>query len=144
MMRIFTITIIVIFCSFRLFAPEVEHTFTVTLPEVVITAKSVVSLERLTVYNPVKGQTDSTPDRTSIGAKIDTHNPLKHRWIALSQDLLKEYPYGSYVLISGTGIYDGKWRVMDCMNARYKNSADVLTHHKTGRWLDGKAKLERA
>lgn len=140
MKNVLLILLILLFCKTA--NPYTSNQYVHILPEVTVTATRIYPLERLTVYNPKRSQTDRTPDRTSIGAKIDTRNPLKHRWIAVSQDMLEQFPYGSKVLITGTGKYDGVWTVMDCMNKRYTQSADILTHHKTGRWLNGEAKIQ--
>ena len=43
-----------------------------------------------TVYNAVPEQTDSTPFITASGSIINPDCPEVHRWVAVSQDMLKE------------------------------------------------------
>lgn len=82
----------------------------------------------VTVYNPVKEQCDADYWITASGAIIDTLNPLKHRWIAVSRDLYLRYglQWGQKIFIVGTGVYDGVWEVQDLMNRRWKNRIDLL------------------
>lgn len=83
-----------------------------------------------TCYIPTSSQCDSTPAITASNKKIDTINPLKHRWIAVSRDLLKHLSFGDTVEVSGTGVYDGKWIVNDVMNKRHKQMIDFLVGGK--------------
>jgi 3D (Asp-Asp-Asp) domain-containing protein len=91
-----------------------------------------------TVYNAVPMQTDDTPLITASGAKITKGKPYEHRWLAVSRDLLDDYPFGSIVYITGVGKYNGYWKVQDVMNKRYKNSIDLLVNNnvKYGKWED--------
>ena len=87
----------------------------------------------LTGYNAVPGQTDSTPDITSIGAYS---NP--EVIAARSQDLADVLPYGTVVEIDGPAATSTTcgyravspligYRVIgDAMNSKIKNSVDVL------------------
>lgn len=83
-----------------------------------------------TMYYPVSGQTDSDPDITADGSRIDIPNASNHRWIAVSRNLLKrwggELSYGDKVLISGAGHKDGVYEIHDTMNRRFKNRIDFL------------------
>jgi 3D (Asp-Asp-Asp) domain-containing protein len=83
-------------------------------------------------------QTDDTPLITASGAKITKGKPYEHRWLAVSRDLLDDYPFGSIVYITGVGKYNGYWKVQDVMNKRYKNSIDLLVNNdvKHGKWED--------
>lgn len=78
-----------------------------------------------TTYNAEIKQTDSTPKMTSAMYHIDK-NPFKHRYIALSKDLLKIFPYGTEIRLKGTGIYDGIYIVADMLNTRYRRRVDIL------------------
>ena len=42
----------------------------------------------VTMYNAIVGQTDSTPDITADGTKINVNKATEHRYVALSRDLL--------------------------------------------------------
>ena len=44
----------------------------------------------VTMYNPTRGQTDSTPNITADGTRINPRKASSYRYIALSRDLLKE------------------------------------------------------
>ena len=75
---------------------------------------------KVTAYRPIKSQTDSTPDFTSI------NTPAVMGVCAVSQDLLKTgaFHYGDVILVPGLGTY----LVMDTMNARHKQSVDILVY----------------
>ncbi len=79
-----------------------------------------------TCYYPTIGQTDSSPFITADNSKINKTHPLKHRWIAVSRDLLEVFDYGDTVNVLGTWVYDGKWIIHDTMNKRFKNKIDFL------------------
>jgi 3D (Asp-Asp-Asp) domain-containing protein len=80
----------------------------------------------LTTYTTSVKETDSTPNITASGFKIDTLNPMKHRIIAVSRDLKKKWKFGTKVRITGAGKYDGTYYVRDVMNKRYKKRIDIL------------------
>jgi len=96
-----------------------------------------VILVTATIYHAVPEQTDSTPDITASGARIDINNPLKHRWIAVSRDLEdKGFVFGVKVCVTGAGQLDGIWTVQDRMNSRWTNRIDFLVNEelKDGKW----------
>jgi 3D (Asp-Asp-Asp) domain-containing protein len=80
----------------------------------------------MTTYKATETETDSTPNITASGFKIDTNNAKKHRIIAVSRDLKKKLKFGSKVRIEGAGKYDGIYGVHDVMNKRYKKRIDIL------------------
>lgn len=88
-----------------------------------------------TVYNAVPEQTNSDPGHTAFMFELDLNNPYKHRIIAVSRDLLKTYPKGTKVKVTGTS-YDGVFVVMDKMNKRYTNRIDLLINEdmRIGNW----------
>ena len=97
-----------------------------------------------TVYNAVPEQTDSTPFITASGAQINQQHPELHRWVAVSQDMLKRgYKFGMYIEVSGAGDLDGIWEIQDVMNKRYTNCIDFLVENnrKLGKWNNVKVKL---
>jgi 3D (Asp-Asp-Asp) domain-containing protein len=97
-----------------------------------------------TVYNAVPEQTDSTPFITASGAQINKDNPEHHRWVAVSQDMLKRgYKFGMCIEVQGAGDLDGVWEIQDVMNKRYTNSIDFLVENtrKLGKWKGVKIKL---
>ena len=89
----------------------------------------------VTVYNAVPEQTNSDPGHTASMFKLDLSNPYKHRIIAVSRNLLKEFPMHSKVRITGTS-YDGIYIVEDKMNKRYVDRIDILINvgMKIGKW----------
>ena len=94
-----------------------------------------------TVYNAVVEQCNSDPEHTAFMFKLDLSDPYKHRIIAVSRDLLNEFPNGTKVYVSGTK-YDGIFTVRDKMNKRYTNRIDILinTNMKIGSWKNAKIK----
>lgn len=88
-----------------------------------------------TVYNAVPEQTNSDPGHTAFMFELDLNDPYKHRIIAVSRDLLKKYPKGTKVQVTGTS-YDGVFVVMDKMNKRYTNRIDLLINEdmQIGNW----------
>lgn len=88
--------------------------------------KPNVDVVTLTTYCPSSGETDSTPNITASGYKIDTTNPRRHRIIAISRDLKKKWKFNQKVRIRKAGKYNGVYTVKDLMNKRYKNRVDIL------------------
>ena len=81
----------------------------------------------LTTYSPIESETDSTPDLTASGFKIDTDNPGKHKIVAVSRDLKRKgWTFGRKVRIKKAGRYNGVYTIRDLMNKRHKNRVDVL------------------
>ena len=84
----------------------------------------------VTMYNPAKSQTDSTPNETADGTKINPNKASEYRYVALSRDLIARwggpFNYGDYVMLKGTGEYDGMYQVKDTMNPRLINRVDIL------------------
>ena len=85
----------------------------------------------VTTYNPTRGQTDSTPNITADGTRINPRKATQYRYVALSRDLLQRwggpFQYGDYIVIEGTGEQDGVYQVRDTMNPRFTNRVDILT-----------------
>ena len=86
----------------------------------------------LTGYHPVRKQTDSTPDVTADGTKIDVNRAGEYRYVALSRDLIDKWggdiKFGDFILIKGTpnGKHDGIYQVRDTMNERHTDWIDIL------------------
>ncbi len=85
----------------------------------------------VTTYNPTKAQTDDTPNITADGTRIKPWKATDYRYVALSRDLLSRwggpFEYGDYIIIEGTGKYDGIYQVRDTMNRKWVNRVDILT-----------------
>jgi len=83
-----------------------------------------------TMYHPVLGQCDDSPDVTADQTKIPNIDSCSHLcWIAVSQDLLwfNDGPirYGDTVYIDA-GHKTGYYIVHDAMNRRFKKKIDFL------------------
>ena len=91
-----------------------------------------------TIYHAVEAQTDSTPNITASGYKINMDDPLSDRIIAVSWDLENEYKFkmGDKVHVEGAGLLDGIWFVRDRMNPRFRKRIDFLVPQsmKGGKW----------
>jgi 3D (Asp-Asp-Asp) domain-containing protein len=103
----------------------------------------------VTRYNPVIDQCDEDPLITADNSKIDLRK-LKNeelRWVAVSRDLLGEFSYGDTIKLTcqNDSSINGFYTIHDCMNKRWKNRVDILTHvksdHGRGKWED--VKLEK-
>ena len=85
----------------------------------------------VTTYNPTRAQTDSTPNETADGTIIKPWKATSYRYVALSRDLLSRwggpFEYGDYVVIEGTGNWDGVYQVRDTMNPKWVKRVDILT-----------------
>ena len=84
----------------------------------------------VTMYHPVRSQTDSTPNILADGTRIRVHKASEYRFIAVSRNLLKRWggflDYGDFVVLKGTGEKDGVYQVKDTMNPRWVNRIDIL------------------
>ena len=83
-----------------------------------------------TVYSTNPKETDSTPNITASGFRLDPYNPKKHKIIAVSRDLKQKLGFGKRVRIEGAGIHNGEYTVRDVMNKRWKNKIDILINPK--------------
>jgi 3D (Asp-Asp-Asp) domain-containing protein len=80
----------------------------------------------LTIYSPTEEQTDSSPNITASGFKINMNDPGSHKIIAVSRDLKLKWKFKQKVIISNAGKYDGIYVIEDLMNKRYTNRIDIL------------------
>ena len=84
----------------------------------------------VTMYNPLVGQTDSTPNQTADGTIINPKRASEYRYVALSRDLIARwggpFEYGDYVMLRGTEGYDGVYQVRDTMASKFINRVDIL------------------
>ena len=85
-----------------------------------------------TMYRPTIYETDSSPNITADGTKINISKAGSYRYIALSRNLLSRwggpFNYGDYIIVEGTnnGEHDGIWQVRDTMNPRFIDRIDFL------------------
>ena len=91
-----------------------------------------------TIYHPVIEQTDDSPFITANNSVIDHVEPGRHRWLAVSRNLLAEgFILGTKVCIDNVGDgYNGDWLIMDVMNKRWTDRIDFLVDYsvKGGKW----------
>ena len=84
----------------------------------------------VTMYHPVREQTDSTPNILADGTRIKTDKASNYKFIAVSRNLLKRWggwlDYGDFILLKGTNGKDGVYQVRDTMNKRWVNRIDIL------------------
>jgi len=98
-----------------------------------------------TMYYPVVGQCDDTPDITADQTKIPNIDSCSHlNWIAVSQDLLwfngGPIRYGDTVYVVA-GAKTGQYIVRDAMNKRFKFKIDFLESVGTDLYSFSDAKL---
>jgi len=83
----------------------------------------------VTMYHPVAGQTDDTPNITADGSVIKVNNASEYRYVAVSRNMLVNYggflAYGDYVFVDA-GIKSGVYQVRDTMARRWMNRIDIL------------------
>ena len=98
----------------------------------------------VTMYNPLVGQTDSTPNQTADGTIINPKRASEYRYVALSRDLISRwggpFEYGDYIVIEGTedGKWDGIYQVRDTMNPKWVKRVDILTTDSRFKYTDVK------
>ena len=84
----------------------------------------------VTMYHPIPNQTDSTPNITADGTKINIWKASEYRYVALSRDLLSRwggpFDYGDYIVIEGIRENSGIYQVRDTMNPKHTNRVDIL------------------
>ena len=84
----------------------------------------------VTMYRPIRRETDSTPNITADWTKIKINEASRYRFVAVSRNLLERWGgflnYGDFVLLKDAGHKDGIYRVKDTMNARWVNVVDIL------------------
>ena len=54
--------------------------------------------------------------------------------IAISRDLLKQFPIHSFIRIKNSIKFDGIYKVEDLMNKRFKNRIDILVSNKHNKY----------
>jgi 3D (Asp-Asp-Asp) domain-containing protein len=99
----------------------------------------------VTMYQPVRYQTDSTPNILADGTRIRTKQASNYKFIAVSRNLLKRFggflDFGDFVLLKGTDHKDGVYQVRDVMNKRFVNRIDILESVDVKPYKFDKAKI---
>jgi len=90
----------------------------------------LIASVKATMYHPVPGQTDSTPNIVADGTKFDIPSAGDLKWIAVSRDLHTrwggELDFGDIVYISSAHEKSGFYLVKDTMNRRFTKRIDFL------------------
>jgi hypothetical protein len=83
-----------------------------------------------TMYHPVRGQTDDTPNQLADGTYIRIERASQYNYIAVSRDLLRKnggrFEMGDLVFVLKAGHKSGVYQIRDKMNKRFKNRIDFL------------------
>ena len=102
----------------------------------------------VTMYHPVRGQTDRTPDILADGTKITIHKASEYKYVAVSRNLLKRWggwlDYGDFIVLTGTDGKNGVYQVKDTMNRRFVNRIDILESPGTKPYKFTDAKIKKA
>jgi 3D (Asp-Asp-Asp) domain-containing protein len=102
----------------------------------------------VTMYQPIRGQTDSTPNILADGTRIRVHKASDYKFIAVSRNLLKrfggQFQFGDFVLLQGTYTKDGFYQVRDTMNPRFVDRIDILESPGVKPYKFNKAKIIKA
>jgi len=80
----------------------------------------------VTTYKLVPHDQGKWGTKMASGYKVNVKNPERSRVVAVSRDLLKRYPFGTFIKIEGKGI----WKVEDVMAPRFKKRVDLLLGYK--------------
>lgn len=85
-----------------------------------------------TIFHVNKG------DELASGEVMNNKDSYEYRYLAVSQDLLEEFPFGAIVYIVGSGKLDGYWKVNDTMLKKYARRIHFLVNDDVtvGQWDD--------
>ena len=85
-----------------------------------------------TIFHVNKG------DELASGEVMNNKDSYEYRYLAVSQDLLEEFPFGAIVYIVGSGKFDGYWKVKDTMLKKYARRIHFLVNDDVtvGQWDD--------
>ena len=100
----------------------------------------------VTMYHPVSGQTDDTPNITADGSIIRINNASEYRYIAVARNMLIRnggfLNFGDYIWLDA-GKKSGVYQVRDVMNRRFVNRVDILETPGTIPYKYSEASLRR-
>jgi len=100
---------------------------------------------KVTMYQPVVAQTDSTPNILADGTRIKVGQASNYKFIAVSRNLLKRsggfLSFGDWVLLRGTDHKDGVYQVRDVMNKRFVNRIDILESEDVDSYMFPQAEI---
>ena len=100
---------------------------------------------KVTMYQPVPRQTDSTPNILADGTRIKVREASNYKFIAVSRNLLRRWggflDYGDWILLRGTDHKDGVYQVRDTMNKRWVNRIDILESEDVDQYMFPQAEI---
>ena len=100
----------------------------------------------VTMYHPVSGQTDDTPNITADGSVIRINSASEYRYVAVSRNMLIRNKgflnFGDYIWLDA-GKKSGVYQVRDVMNKRFVNRVDILETPGTIPYKYNEASLRR-
>ena len=100
----------------------------------------------VTMYHPVSGQTDDTPNITADGSVIRIKNASEYRYVAVSRNMLIRNDgflnFGDYIWLDA-GKKSGVYQVRDVMSKRFVNRVDILETPGTDPYKYNEASLRR-
>ena len=100
---------------------------------------------KVTMYQPVPRQTDSTPNILADGTRIKVGQASNYKFIAVSRNLLRRWggflDYGDWILLRGTDHKDGVYQVRDTMNERWVNRIDILESEDVDQYMFPQAEI---
>jgi len=120
-----------------------------------IEIKNNIIYAKPSLYHPVQSQCDIDPHITANGSLIDLRSPGKHKYVALSRNLIRTslwhketsgynpnaiISFGDTILIDNGDKFNGKWIVVDSMNKRYIDRIDFLVDYSV-KGFDFKGKV---
>lgn len=112
--------------TYPITVPLAVVTYKIPQPTVTVKYNKLITLSRISMYNPVPNQTDNNPESSSCG-------PTRPKQIAISQDLFfndtgKKYLCGKNVIVvtSKGEVYTG-YVINDTLNIRYHTTVDILS-----------------
>ena len=99
----------------------------------------------VTMYQPVRYQTDSTPNILADGTRIKVGEASNYKFIAVSRNLLRRWggflDFGDWILLRGTEHKDGVYQVRDVMNRRFVNRIDILESEDVDQYMFPQAEI---
>lgn len=99
----------------------------------------------VTMYQPLRYQTDSTPNILADGTRIKVGEASNYKFIAVSRNLLRRWggflDFGDWILLRGTEHKDGVYQVRDVMNRRFVNRIDILESEDVDQYMFPQAEI---
>ena len=100
----------------------------------------------VTMYHPVSGQTDDTPNITADGSVIRINNASEYRYVAVARNMLIRHGgflnFGDYIWLDA-GKKSGVYQVRDVMKKIFVNRVDILETPGTRPYKYSKASMRR-